>query len=101
MLSTDSSSSALSDLTHLSMEANALPTDAFRRLLPALIKVVTTTQENEGPLTPQAKQALLQAVSSLEILGEARVNQARDRRTSSKSMWHSQNDWLRIFQVEI
>ncbi|KZT36020.1 hypothetical protein SISSUDRAFT_989780 [Sistotremastrum suecicum HHB10207 ss-3] len=48
------------------MEANALPTDAFRRLLPALIKVVTTAQENEGPLTPQAKQALLQATNEFK-----------------------------------
>ena len=44
------------------MDPNALQLDVYERLLSSLINVVTIAQKQDGPLTPQAKQNLLQAV---------------------------------------
>jgi hypothetical protein len=44
------------------MASYALPTALFEGLLLKLVTVIELTQRPEGTVTPQAKQALLQAV---------------------------------------
>lgn len=47
------------------MSADRLPTSLYESLLFKLVTVLELTQKSEGIVTPQAKQALLQAVSDL------------------------------------
>lgn len=44
------------------MASNPLPTSLYESLLLKLVTVLELTQRPEGTVTPQAKQALLQAV---------------------------------------
>lgn len=44
-----------------------IPTQLFSNIVPNMITVLKLTQSAEGVATPQAKQALLQAVRQLQL----------------------------------
>jgi hypothetical protein len=56
------------------MSSNALPTALYEGLLLKLVAVLELTQKPEGTVTPQAKQALLQATNEFKNA----LNQAKE-----------------------
>jgi hypothetical protein len=58
-------SSSAAPLTN-NMASNVLPTALFEGLLLKLVTVLELTRRPEGTATPQAKQALLQAVRTIQ-----------------------------------
>jgi hypothetical protein len=59
------------DTTKPSITSNPLPTALYEGLLLKLAAVLELTQKSEGIATPQAKQALLQAVRPVSALAFA------------------------------
>ncbi|KAF5376977.1 hypothetical protein D9615_007210 [Tricholomella constricta] len=56
------------------MSTNPLPTSLYESLLLKLVTILELTQNSEGIVTPQAKQALLQATNDFKNA----INQAKD-----------------------
>ncbi|KAG6916930.1 hypothetical protein DXG01_004691 [Tephrocybe rancida] len=56
------------------MSAESLPTSLYESLLLKLTNVLELTQKSEGIVTPQAKQALLQATNDFKNA----INQAKE-----------------------
>ena len=59
-------SSNLHPTVAVNMASNVLPTTLFESLLLKLVTVLELTQKPDGTATPQAKQALLQAVRTIQ-----------------------------------
>ncbi|KAG5643821.1 hypothetical protein DXG03_009598 [Asterophora parasitica] len=56
------------------MSANPLPTSLYESLLLKIVTILELTQKSEGTVTPQAKQALLQATNDFKNS----INQAKE-----------------------
>jgi len=67
-----------------SMTSNPLPTSLYESLLLKLVTVLELTQQSEGAVTPQAKQALLQAVRSMYALTFAGSHPPSDQRLQNR-----------------
>lgn len=64
--------------------SSSLPTDLYQSLILKLVIVLELTQKPDGFVTPQAKQALLQAVRYLYILGATVMSIACTRQMTIK-----------------
>lgn len=62
----------------------AIPTRLFSSIIPNLITVLEHTQRAEGVVTPQAKQALLQAVRGVLILTSPPLFTTLERRADKR-----------------